>query len=243
VKVPTSRLFAGLAISPQKDIDNIRSSLLHSTHTDWWVWRKMPTETQPNSKTKLLNAALQVVRAKGYTATRVEDICEAAGLTKGSFFHHFGSKEDLALAAAEHWNLLTGGLFANAPYHSADGPLERLLAYVNFRKTLLRGALPDFTCFVGTTVQEVYGTHPSIREACEQSISRHAATLEPDIAEAMQQHGCHGEWTARSLALYTQAVIQGAFILAKAKEGPEVAAECLDHLHRYIEMLFTQPGT
>jgi TetR/AcrR family transcriptional repressor of nem operon len=147
------------------------------------------------------------------------------------------------LAAAEHWNLMAGGLFANAPYHSAASPLERLLAYVDFRKALLRGELFDFTCFVGTMVQEVYGTHPPIREACEQSISGHAATLEGDIAEAMQEYGVQGEWTARSLALYTQAVIQGAFILAKAKEGPEVAADCLDHLRRYIEMLFTRTGT
>jgi TetR/AcrR family transcriptional repressor of nem operon len=195
------------------------------------------------SKIKLLNAALQVIRAKGYTATRVEDICEAAHLTKGSFFHHFSSKEELALAAAEHWNSMTGGLFAHAPYHFLDGPLERLLAYVDFRKALLRGELPDFTCFVGTMLQEVYRTHPPIRAACEQSISGHAATLEADIGEAMRQYDVQGDWTPHSLALYTQAVIQGAFILAKAKEGPEIAAKCLDHLRRYIEMLFTQTQT
>jgi TetR/AcrR family transcriptional repressor of nem operon len=36
-------------------------------------------------------------------------------------------------------------------------------------------------------------------------------------------------------------VIQGAFILAKAKGSPEVAGECLGHLRRYLEMLFDQP--
>jgi TetR/AcrR family transcriptional repressor of nem operon len=198
------------------------------------------SETQHESKTKFLNAALRVIRAKGYTATRVEDICEAAGLTKGSFFHHFSSKEDLAVAAAEHWSSTTGGLFAGASYWSLADPLHRLLAYVDFRKALLRGELPDFTCFVGTMVQEVYSTHPSIRQACEQSISGHAASLEPDIAEAMQKYGVQADWTPDSLALYTQAVIQGAFILAKAKEDPAVAAACLDHLRRYLEMLFTQ---
>jgi TetR/AcrR family transcriptional regulator, transcriptional repressor for nem operon len=49
-------------------------------------------EANHPSKEKLLDAALQVIRTKGYTATRIEDICEAAGLTKGSFFHHFKSK-------------------------------------------------------------------------------------------------------------------------------------------------------
>ncbi len=198
------------------------------------------TNTRHESKTKLLDAALHVIRAKGYTATRIEDICEAAGLTKGSFFHHFDSKEELALAAAEHWGVVTSRLFEAAPYHAVSDPMGRLLAYVDFRKALLLGELPEFTCLVGTMVQEVYDTHPLIREACDKSIRDHAATLEADIAEAMRQHNIHTTWTARSLALYTQAVIQGVFILAKAQHSPDVAADCIDHLRRYLELLFTQ---
>lgn len=190
------------------------------------------------SKTRFLQAAAQVIRAKGYTATTVDDVCAAAGLTKGSFFHHFDSKEELALAAADYWTEGAGALFASAPYHAPADPLERLLAYVDFRKALLTGQLVDFTCLAGMMVQEVYDTHPAIREACNRSITGHAETLEPDIAEAMRQYGVTGEWTPRSLALYTQAVLQGAFLLAKAKGGPAVAGECLDHLRRYIELLF-----
>lgn len=192
------------------------------------------------SKTKFLQAALQVIRTKGYEAMRVEDVCEAAGLTKGSFFHHFDSKEELALAAADFWMEGTEGLFAAAPYHERVDAVDRLLAYVDFRKELLTGEIRDFSCLAGTMVQEVYDTHPAIREACDKSISEHAETLEPDIAEAMQRHGVRGDWTPRSLALYIQAVLQGSFILAKAKGGPAVAEECVDHLRRYIEMLFQQ---
>jgi TetR/AcrR family transcriptional repressor of nem operon len=198
-------------------------------------------ESAHQSKTKLLDAALHVIRSKGYTATRIEDICEVAGLTKGSFFHHFKSKEDLARAAAEYWSAATTSLFAAAPYRELSDPRDRLLAYVNFRKALLQGDLPDFTCLVGTMVQEVYVTHPAIREACEASISGHAATLEADIAECMRQYHVDADWTPQSLALYTQAVIQGAFILAKAKHSREVAATSIDHLRRYLEMLFAAP--
>src|SRR5271170_4074062 len=167
------------------------------------------TETRHESKTKFLQAAIRVIRVKGYTATRVEDVCEAAGLTKGSFFHHFDSKDELALAAADYWIQGTEAQFGSAPYHGLADPLERLLAYVDFRKALLTGALPEFTCFVGTVIQEVYGTHPEICAACEASISGHARTLEADIAEAMQKYRVTGDWTAASLALHTQCVIQG----------------------------------
>ena len=195
-------------------------------------------EVHHQSKTALLDAALAVFRSKGYTATRVEDICEAAELTKGSFFHHFKGKEDLAIAAAEHWITVTTPPFLSAEYQTLPDPLERLLAYIDFRRTLLKSALPEFTCFAGTIIQEVYETHPAVRDACEKSISGHAATLEADIEEAMQLYGADSSFSAESLALYTQAVIQGAFILAKAKQGPAVALDCMDHLRRYIELLF-----
>ncbi|MEX1036919.1 MAG: TetR/AcrR family transcriptional regulator [Sneathiella sp.] len=199
------------------------------------------TDISHPSKTKLLDAALQVIRVKGYSATRIEDICAAAGVTKGSFFHHFRSKQDLALAAADYWSSTTGELFAAASYHDHADPLDRVLAYVEFRKSLLQGAIEEFTCLVGTMVQEAFATDPVIRAACEASISGHAATLEDDIAAAITLYGVDADWTAKSLALHTQAVLQGAFILAKAKGGPAVAADSVDHLRRYIALLFARP--
>ncbi len=205
------------------------------------VWYAMTaTETRHESKTRLLNAAVQVIRARGYSATRIEDICAAAGLTKGSFFHHFDSKEALALAAADYWIAGTTALFACAPYRALADPLDRLLAYVDYRKALLVGELPDFTCLAGTMVQEIYDTHPAIRDACNRSISEHAATLVPDIEEAMRQRDMRPDWTAESLALYTQVTLQGAFILAKAKHNREVAAASVDHLRRYLKLLFSK---
>ena len=190
------------------------------------------------SRNKLLDASLYVIRARGYEATTVDAICADAGLSKGSFFHHFKSKEDLALAAAEHFSTFAESVFSTAPYHSLPDPVDRLLGYVDFRKAILAGELPQFTCLLGTMVQETYETHPAIRAACDKYISAHAATLEADIAEAMAARGLRAEWTPKSLALYTQAVIQGSFILAKAQGGQAVAADCLDHLRRYLEQLF-----
>jgi TetR/AcrR family transcriptional repressor of nem operon len=198
-------------------------------------------DSRHESKTRFLIAAVHVIRAKGYSATRVEDVCEAAGLTKGSFFHHFDSKETLALEAANYWTETSGALYASAPFRNHADPLDRLLAYVDFRKAQMTDDPPDFTCLAGTMVQEIYDTHPALREACNRSISEHAATLVPDIKEAMRQRGMRGDWTAESLALYTQATIQGAIILAKARHTRAVAAQCIDHLRHYLELLFAKP--
>jgi len=198
--------------------------------------------TETTVKTKLLDAAVGAIRAKGYSASTVDDICQRAGVTKGGFFHHFDSKEELAVSAAGYFSSNADDLFMTAPYRSLPDPLDRLLGYVDFRKSILQGELPEYTCLLGTMVQETYDTHPAIREACERGINLNATMLEADIAEAMRNHGIASEsnasWTAQSLALYIQAVLQGAFILAKAKHGPEVAATCLDHLRLYLVMLF-----
>lgn len=199
-------------------------------------------QAQHESKLRLLDATLKIVRTKGYSATRIEDVCAEAGLTKGSFFHHFKSKEDLGLAATAIWDARTVETFAAAPYHRPADPVSRLIAYVEFRKAMLTGDLPDFTCFAGTIVQEAYRTHPDVSAACARSIAGQAKGLESDIREAMRDHGIRGSWTAESLALHILAVIQGGYILAKAHGSAAVAIECLDHLRQYVELLFSRSG-
>lgn len=203
----------------------------------------MPTETAFVSKGELarrriLDAALKLIRQKGYAATRVEDICAEAGMTKGGFFHHFKGKEDLAIAAARYWSEMTGGLFDRAPYHAPADPYERVLGYIDFRKQILQGGTADFTCLVGTMAQETHLTSPAIRDAAGESIFGHAATLVPDIAAAKAARCPKADWSAESLAQFTQAALQGAFVLAKASGGPEVARDMVDHLRRYVVMLF-----
>ena len=191
-----------------------------------------------NAKQKLLDAALALIRERGFSATTVDALCERAGVTKGAFFHHFKSKDELGVAAAEHWSAVTGALFEQADYHGHEEPLDRLFAYVELRRRLLEGEIPEVTCVVGTMVQEAYAGHPTIRDACAASIFGHADTLVADIDAAKTNRGVEGDWTAESLAAHTQAVLQGAFILAKARGDMAIARESVDHLARYIALLF-----
>jgi TetR/AcrR family transcriptional repressor of nem operon len=197
------------------------------------------TEPQHLSKIKLLEAATNVVRIKGYNAARVDDICAAAGVTKGSFFHHFSTKEDLVLAAVADWDLATQSRFAAAPYHGHSDPLDRLLGYIEFRKAMFRGELFDFSCMVAALVQDVYENHPAILDACRACIFGQVYTaVEADIEAAMRRHAHVEGFTAASLAAHIQAVIQGALVLAKADHSGEIASTCVDQLRLHVELLF-----
>jgi TetR/AcrR family transcriptional regulator, transcriptional repressor for nem operon len=201
----------------------------------------MRTKDGTATRTKLLDAARDVIRAKGYTATTVDDICSAAGVTKGSFFHHFASKEQLGVAAIKQFGVMAAAIFGSAPYRELPDPLDRLLGYVDFRASMLDGEIAQYTCLMGTSVQEVYATHPEIRAACDQGMTEHVAELVRDIEAAKQKYAPDAPWSAESVGYFMQSVLQGSFIFAKAKQGPEVALECLAHLRHYLETLFNQP--
>ncbi len=202
----------------------------------------MAAETQHESKLKLIESSVDVIRAKGYAATTVDDICHRAGVTKGSFFHHFKSKDELAIAAATYFGTMSVGLFATAPYRKLEDPLDRLLGYLDFRGQLLQGELPDYTCLLGTLVQETYATHPAIRAACDQGLSLHIEGLTRDIEAAKQIYAPLATWSAESVGDFIQAALQGSFIFAKARQSPDVVRESLEHLRRYLVGLFHEPS-
>ncbi|WP_158813950.1 TetR/AcrR family transcriptional regulator [Methylocapsa sp. S129] len=195
------------------------------------------------TRARLLEAARDVIRAKGYTATTVDDICSAAGVTKGGFFHHFASKEQLGVAAIAAFDTMAGALFGSAPYQMLPDPRDRVLGYVDLRASMIQGDVALFSCLMGTTVQEIYATHPELRAACEEGMSGHVAMLARDIEAAKQLYAPDAHWSAENVGYFMQAALQGAFIFVKVKQSTELGRECLGHLRRYLETILGQPSS
>jgi TetR/AcrR family transcriptional repressor of nem operon len=87
--------------------------------------------------------------------------------------------------------------------------------------------------------QETFATHPDIRNACAESILGHAAKQEADIDPALTSTARAARVTAVGLALHTQVVLQGTFIVSKAAADPNLARDSIDHLRRYLAGLLT----
>jgi TetR/AcrR family transcriptional repressor of nem operon len=81
-----------------------------------------------DAKERLMSAALDLIWGQSYGATSVDAICQKAGVQKGSFYHFFESKSDLAVAALDaDW--LTRRPTMDRIFSSATPPLERLTNY------------------------------------------------------------------------------------------------------------------
>jgi len=199
---------------------------------------KAKTESAEKTRQNLLAAATNVIRTKGYAATTVDDLCTYAGVTKGGFFHHFKSKEDLAIQATDYFAKMAQGLFFSAEYNQAKDPFDRLIGYVELRKNILQGELFEYTCLLGTLVQETYSTSPAIRASCRKHMDEHIAEITKLVSDAKEAHCPGASWSAQSVAAFTQSVLQGSFILAKAQDSAQVASESVDHLKNYINTLF-----
>lgn len=185
------------------------------------------------ARDRLIEAATASIRNKGFAATSIDDLVRDVGVTKGAFFHHFKSKEALGIAVAERWGKIGKELTTMVGGGTAR---ERVLNYLDLREQIIEGGTDEFSCLAGTLAQEVHISHPAIRDAAAHAIEVTAATLEDDLASALQQAG-RSDISPAGLALHIQAVLQGAYVVAKAKSDAAFARDSVAHLKRYVAML------
>lgn len=192
----------------------------------------MVSAAKQSARQKLLPAAIERFRRNGYVATTVDDICAAAGVTKGAFFHHFDSKEAIAEACLEAWTRRMMEMDDNAPYRAIDDPVERLVACMNGYIAFFGAPALFKSCLVGTTVQEVAETHPALREAANACFKMGEARFKATLDAARAHTGAQCD--TASLASMWMATLQGALILHKASRDEDVVRLCLEHARTYI---------
>jgi len=176
--------------------------------------------------------------AKGYEATSVEEICETADLTKGSFFHYFETKEELGKAVLERFCRQQQERMQTASFHAKRDPLERIEGMLGFMIQMSKEPMAKQGCLLGTFSQELAKTHPEIRRCCAEQFQGWTEGLKRDLDEAKAMYVPKGSIDTRSLAEHLIAVIEGSLILVKANQDTTVMAKNLRHFQRYLRTLF-----
>lgn len=191
------------------------------------------------TKQKLLDSGIKLMRVNGYNATTVDDICAEAGVTKGGFFHYFKSKEDLAKAAVERFGYDKGQELHDAPYRHLTDPLDRVYGRLDFIKESV-GGLSRSTrgCLIGSFAQELAFTHPEMRRVCNDLFHRLATDFEKDLTSAKEMYAPNARFEPAKLAWFFAAIFQGSSLLAKVAESNVVLMENIEQFRVYLQILF-----
>ena len=121
----------------------------------------MPTKaqvTKPATRDHLIDVGLELMRKYGYGATGVQEILDAAGVPKGSFYHHFSSKEEFTAAVVERYVTLAGEHCRKVLTNTQEAPLRRLRRYFEDLIRLAGQSAPIQGCLIGSLSLEIAGT-------------------------------------------------------------------------------------
>jgi TetR/AcrR family transcriptional repressor of nem operon len=191
-----------------------------------------------NARARLLSAGRQLMLTRGFTATSVDEICAEAGLTKGSFFHHFGTKDEFGEALLNDYWASTQEMLQAAPFVELADPLERVHGYLDLFVALAGDDRVAKSCLFGNVSQELAPTHPALRAACSAGFSRWADQIASDLEQAKRLHPPRDEFDSVGLAEHFIAIYEGSLVLAKAKGDARVLADNVEHFRAYLDALF-----
>ena len=195
-------------------------------------------QTHSPTKEKLLDAARELMLSKGFDATTVDEICEAANFTKGSFFHYFKSKEDLGKAVLDRFVSARYQAIQSAPFSKSRDPLKRVYGYLDFVIKMSKEPSERKGCLLGSFAQDLSETHPEIRKSCAHHFTGWSTLLKRDLDLANAKYAPKARSDTGSLAEHFIAVFEGSIILAKSNRDPEVVEKNLRHFKRYLKSLF-----
>jgi TetR/AcrR family transcriptional regulator, transcriptional repressor for nem operon len=177
-----------------------------------------------DAKEKLLDVAFRLIWDSSYGGVSVDQICAQADVNKGSFYHFFGSKSDLAIAAyEEHWKQRQPEL--DRIFSAQSPPLERLTRWCESAYDRQKERAKKFGhvcgCPYASIGVEVATQDDKIRAKAEELIARGTKYVETAIAEA-QREGSLPAGDARQLAQQAYSFVLGALLRAKIQNDVEV---------------------
>jgi len=183
-----------------------------------------------NTREKLVLTAEELMLRDGYAATRVDEVIRRAGLSKGSFYHFFDSKESLGLAALEHYYADRVARLAAGSHASEPDPVRRARLFANHASRVAED-LWSTGCLLANFATNASGSSRVIAEAVRQRTSELRALL-------MDMFGpcATPELTAADLADQFLIAVEGAIVLARIYDDPAYLRRGLTQFLRFLEI-------
>lgn len=201
----------------------------------------MPRDPTP-TREKIMDAAEALILQYGFKATAVDRVIERAGVTKGTFFYHFRTKDRLARALIDRFAVNDGRLLeetmAQAETESGD-PLDQAIGFVRRFEELLAGLEEPYPgCLFATYIFEAGLFEDETIQVARDAFGRWRERLGDKLRRAAERHPPRVEFDPESLAEAITVVFEGSFLLSKTYREPGLVAEQLRHYRQYLELLF-----
>jgi TetR/AcrR family transcriptional repressor of nem operon len=190
--------------------------------------------SKSDTKEKLVDAARRLMLSKGYAATTVDEICEEAVLSKGSFYHFFSTKEEIGLAALEAFHQRGQKRLSEGPFTAVADPVERVFSFVDHAESVSKDLWSE-GCLLGTFAVDLAETHPAVRKRVSELFDKSIANL-AKVFEPIASKNKNGP-SAQELAEHFISLLEGAIVLGKAYDDIKRIPESIREFKRYLQVL------
>lgn len=190
------------------------------------------------TRQKLVGATRDLVLQRGFTGTGVDQICAAAGVTKGAFFHHFKSKDEIGQAALADWAAFGMALYAQAKAEPARYPLDHVHRFFDIMIGFLRHSESPVTCVVGMMSQELALANPALRDVCAQYLGDWTEFARQLLDEAKAVQPPVVDFDSEEVAWFLNSLWQGSMLIAKTRQDPRIAICNLERARAHVDSLF-----
>jgi len=168
------------------------------------------------NRNHLLDVGLKLLRERGFNATGIQEIADAAGVPKGSFYNYFPSKEAFAMAVLEIYGESAANQVCETLDAAGGSPLQRVRSlFEGQRERLAQTGLSE-GCLAGRLAQELAGEHPCFRQPLERTFQRMSGCLAATLREAQGAGEIDPDLDAEALASFLVTSWQGALLRAKS---------------------------
>ncbi len=162
------------------------------------------------------------MRCRGYNATGVKDITDAAGIPKGSFYNYFESKEEFAVEALRMYHNEYAAPYSDVLRDQSLDPLERIRRFVTMRiDAVIHQMCYREGCFVNTLCQEMADSSEAIAAAVNESIHDLNSALADCLKAAQDEKAISQEHNIGELAEFIDNSWRGVITTAKARRTPQ----------------------
>lgn len=194
-----------------------------------------------DARERILEAAQQLVLERGFSATTVDAILEAAGASKGAFFHHFSSKAELGRVLVERYARADGELLEHlmtAAEARTSDPADQVIEFIAaFEAGLEDLSLSQPGCLFVSFIYEQYPGQEETQELILADVVRWRERILDKLTRAAEQRAPATAVDLESLADHVFTILEGGFILARATGDPLKLRDQLRHLRTYLSLL------